>query len=54
MAMIAVSRYYNIKKKLKLIYKNIELEIFNKYKKEFIKIFIFKVLTLIFNTYINY
>ena len=43
-----------LEKKLKLVYKNIKLKVFNEYKKEFIKIFIFKVLILVFNIYINY
>ena len=43
-----------LEKESKLIYKNIELKVFNKYKKEFAKVLIFKVLILVFNTYINY
>ena len=43
-----------LEKELKLIYKNIELKIFNKYKKEFIKALILEILILTFNIYINY
>jgi len=39
---------------LKLIYKNIELEVLNEYEKEFAKISILEILASTFNTYISY
>ena len=43
-----------LKKELKLIYKNTELKVFNKYKKIFTKVFILEILVSVFNIYINY